>query len=82
MPPQLEKNHVVPTAWQDEALARDGEVFVGGRRETLVFLAYNQGHSPRVDLGLWLGMVKVLAISAVSGDPHGQALLLSSPLCS
>ena len=23
-PPQLEKNHVVPTAWQDEALARDG----------------------------------------------------------
>ena len=24
MPPQLEKNHVVPTAWQDEALARDG----------------------------------------------------------
>ena len=21
MPPQLEKNHVVPTAWQDEALA-------------------------------------------------------------
>ena len=21
---QLEKNHVVPTAWQDEALARDG----------------------------------------------------------
>ena len=24
MPPQLEKNLVVPTAWQDEALARDG----------------------------------------------------------
>ena len=24
MEPQLEKNHVVPTAWQDEALARDG----------------------------------------------------------
>ena len=24
MPPQLEKNHVVPTAWQDEALGRDG----------------------------------------------------------
>ena len=24
MPPQLEKNHVGPTAWQDEALARDG----------------------------------------------------------
>ena len=24
MPPKLEKNHVVPTAWQDEALARDG----------------------------------------------------------
>ena len=24
MPPQLEKNHGVPTAWQDEALARDG----------------------------------------------------------
>ena len=24
MPPQLEKNHVVPTAWQDEALAHDG----------------------------------------------------------
>ena len=24
MPPQLVKNHVVPTAWQDEALARDG----------------------------------------------------------
>ena len=24
MPPQLEKNHVVPTAGQDEALARDG----------------------------------------------------------
>ena len=24
MPPQLEKNYVVPTAWQDEALARDG----------------------------------------------------------
>ena len=24
MPPQLEKNHVVPTAWHDEALARDG----------------------------------------------------------
>ena len=24
MPPQLEKHHVVPTAWQDEALARDG----------------------------------------------------------
>ena len=23
IPPQLEKNHVVPTAWQDEALARD-----------------------------------------------------------
>ena len=22
--PQLEKNHVVPTSWQDEALARDG----------------------------------------------------------
>ena len=27
MPPQLEKNHVVPTAWQDEALARDGTCF-------------------------------------------------------
>ena len=25
MPPQLEKNHVVPTAWEDEALARDGK---------------------------------------------------------
>ena len=25
MPPQLEKNHVVPTAWQDEALVRDGK---------------------------------------------------------
>ena len=24
MPPQLEKNHVVPTSWQDEAIARDG----------------------------------------------------------
>ena len=24
IPPQLEKNHVVPTAWQDEALARHG----------------------------------------------------------
>ena len=24
LPPQLEKNHVVPTSWQDEALARDG----------------------------------------------------------
>ena len=24
VPPQLEENHVVPTAWQDEALARDG----------------------------------------------------------
>ena len=24
MPPQLEKNHVVPTAWHDEALARYG----------------------------------------------------------
>ena len=24
MPPQLEKNHVVPTSWQNEALARDG----------------------------------------------------------
>ena len=24
MPPQLEKNPGVPTAWQDEALARDG----------------------------------------------------------
>ena len=24
MPPQLEKNHVVPTSWQDEALSRDG----------------------------------------------------------
>ena len=24
MPPQLEKNHVVPTSWQDEALVRDG----------------------------------------------------------
>ena len=24
MPPQLETNHVVPTSWQDEALARDG----------------------------------------------------------
>ena len=24
MPPQLEKHHVVPTSWQDEALARDG----------------------------------------------------------
>ena len=24
MPPQLETIHVVPTAWQDEALARDG----------------------------------------------------------
>ena len=24
MPPQLEKNHVVPTSWQDEALARHG----------------------------------------------------------
>ena len=24
MPPQLEKNHVVPTSWQDEALAHDG----------------------------------------------------------
>ena len=24
VPPQLEKNHVVPTAWQDEVLARDG----------------------------------------------------------
>ena len=27
MPPQLEKNHVVPTAWQDEALARDGALY-------------------------------------------------------
>ena len=26
MPPQFEKNHEVPTAWQDEALARDGAV--------------------------------------------------------
>ena len=26
MPPQLEKNHVVPTAWQDEALARDAQL--------------------------------------------------------
>ena len=25
MPPQLEKNHVVPTSWQDEALARHGK---------------------------------------------------------
>ena len=24
MPPQLEKTHVVPTSWQDEALARHG----------------------------------------------------------
>ena len=24
MPPQLEKNHVVPTSWQDEALVRHG----------------------------------------------------------
>ena len=24
IPPQLEKTHVVPTSWQDEALARDG----------------------------------------------------------
>ena len=24
MPPQLEKNHVVPTSWQDESLARNG----------------------------------------------------------
>ena len=24
MPPQLDNNHVVPTSWQDEALARDG----------------------------------------------------------
>ena len=24
IPPQLEKNHVVPTSWQDEALARQG----------------------------------------------------------
>ena len=31
MPPQLEKNHVVPTAWHDEALARDG-VSRDGRR--------------------------------------------------
>ena len=26
MPPQLEKNHVVPTSWQDEALARHGKI--------------------------------------------------------
>ena len=31
MPPQLEKTHVVPTAWQDEALARDAG---GGARVT------------------------------------------------
>ena len=31
MPPQLEKNHVVPTAWQDEALARDGVFRPEGR---------------------------------------------------
>ena len=24
IPPQLEKNHVVPTSWQDESLARHG----------------------------------------------------------
>ena len=24
IPPQLEKNHVVPTSWQDEALSSDG----------------------------------------------------------
>ena len=35
MPPQLEKNHVVPTAWQDEALARDGLEFP---RETSIIL--------------------------------------------
>ena len=28
MPPQLEKNHVVPTSWQDEALARHGVSWV------------------------------------------------------
>ena len=28
MPPQLEKNHVVPTAWQDEALASLAETFL------------------------------------------------------
>ena len=32
MPPQLEKNHVVPTAWQDEALARD-PVFLPGESQ-------------------------------------------------
>ena len=31
MPPQLEKNHVVPTAWQDEALARDALGGFGGK---------------------------------------------------
>ena len=40
MPPQLEKNHVVPTAWQDEALARDGadsmDTGLGGLRELVM----------------------------------------------
>ena len=36
MPPQLEKNHVVPTAWQDEALARDGVSTLRGLQETRV----------------------------------------------
>ena len=46
MPPQLEKNHVVPTSWQDEALARHG------RRLTqmgCLLQAY-------LLVGIWLGL--------------------------
>ena len=34
MPPQLEKNHVGPTAWQDEALARDALLSGGLQNNT------------------------------------------------
>ena len=55
MPPQLEKNHVVPTAWQDEALARDGvsrgRPGGGAGRESLG-LFVRRGEDPPVN-GQW-----------------------------
>ena len=78
MPPQLEKNHVVPTAWQDEALARDGaemerkpEVPASPRGEALFRCARPSG----VPRGLTCGVIMLPGTyshwglqTAVTGD--------------
>ena len=48
--PQLEKNHVVPTAWQDEALARDGARVATQEESGVLGFPSRRGLTPRGSL--------------------------------